>query len=285
MKLSIITPVFNAVQTLEKTILSVLTQATAIELACIELEYIIVDGGSTDGSLEVIHRYSDQIDVLISEQDQGVYDAMNKGILYATGDIIGIINADDWYTEGALATVANIFRQHPETEILYSPIDNYLNAAYLNTFTPGELKNLLFKFTINHPSCFVKKTVYNKLGLFDLQYSIAADYDFVLRAYLANVNFHYTDFPLACYSLNGMSGKPLSKFKQIRESWQVGCKNLELMPDRFSHDRRKFYLFWLSKEFVLLPIKLMVDLRSIKKIKNFIRSRLGSMTSDQYGAW
>lgn len=284
MKLSIITPVFNAVRTLEKTILGVLTQANSIELEGIEVEYIVVDGGSTDGSLEVIHRYLDQIDVLISEPDQGVYDAMNKGILRATGDIVGIINADDWYTEGALETVANTFRQHPATEILYSPIDNYLNDVYLNTFTPGELKNLPFKFTINHPSCFVKRTVYDKIGLFDLHYSIAADYDFILRAYLADVNFHYTDFSLACYSLNGMSGRPLSKFKQIRESWQVGCKNLGLTPDR-SNERRKFYILWLSKEFVLLPIKLMVDLRSIKQIKNFIRSRLGGMASDQYGAW
>lgn len=280
MKLSIITPVYNAACTLEKTIISVLSQKLNSEL-----EYIVIDGGSTDGSLEIIDRYADQINIFISEKDKGVYDAMNKGILHATGDIIGIINADDWYVEGALKVVEEVFQEQPSTEVLYSPINNYLDGSYLNTFVPGVLENLVFKFTINHPSCFVKRTVYDRIGLFDLQYAIAADYDFVLRAYLAGMKFHYIRMPLACYSLNGMSGKPLSKFNQIQESWRVGSNNLLSASDRLKRDRQKFYLVWLFKELALLPLKLTVDLRSFKQLKEFARNRMGIIPSDQYGAW
>jgi len=280
MKISIITPVFNAGETLEKTILSVIHQTIDAEL-----EYIIVDGGSTDSSLKIIDRYIDQIALLISEKDQGVYDAMNKGIQRATGDIIGIINADDWYVEGALNIVESTFQQYSSVEIIYSSVNNYLNNAYLNTFTPGSLKNLVFKFTINHPSCFVKRSVYDRIGLFDLQYSIAADYDFILRAYLADIKFHCVKIPLACYSLNGMSGKPWNKFTQIQESWQVGCNNLRAASEEIKYDRAKFYLVWLLKELLLFPLKLAVDLRLTKKIKHFVRNRIGIFPSDQYGAW
>ena len=280
MKLSIITPVYNAVCTLEKTIISVLSQNLNAEL-----EYIVVDGGSTDGSLEIIDRYAEQINIFISEKDRGVYDAMNKGILCATGDVIGIINADDWYVEDALSIVEEIFQEQPSVEILYSPINNYLNGCCLNTFVPGTLENLIFKFTINHPSCFVKRAVYSQIGLFDLQYTIAADYDFILRAYLAGIKFYYTEKSLACYSLNGMSGKPLNKFNQIRESWQVGSSNLFSASKQLKRDRQKFYLVWLFKEIVLLPLKLTVDLRLIKRLKEFIREKTGIISSDQYGAW
>lgn len=280
MKISIITPVFNAVETLEKTILSVINQTIDAEL-----EYILIDGGSTDGSLEIIDRYIDQISIFVSEKDKGVYDAMNKGIQQAAGNVIGIINADDWYVEDALKTVEKTFQQQSLVEVIYSPINNYLNNDYLSTFMPGSLKNLVFKFTINHPSCFVRRSVYERIGLFDLRYSIAADYDFVLRAYLANVKFHYVETPLACYSLNGMSGKPWSKFKQMQESWQVGYNHLLLAPEQLKRDRTKFYLAWSLKELLLFPLKLVVNLRFIKKIKRFVRKKMGITASNQYGVW
>lgn len=280
MKISIITPVFNAVQTLEKTILSVLNQKTESEI-----EYIIIDGGSTDGSLEIINQHLDGISFFITESDKGVYDAMNKGIQRATGDIIGIINSDDWYNDGALAAVEKLFLNDNSLEIVYSPIDNYLDGDYFNTFIPGDLDNLIFKFTINHPSCFIKRTVYERIGNFDLGFSIAADYDFILRAYLAKAKFHCINFPLASYSLNGMSGKPMSKFKQIRESWQVGCKNLQAMPDALKRQRNKFYLGWFSKEFLLLPVKLILHPRRIRAIKQRVENSTGVVRSKQYGSW
>ncbi len=281
MKISIITPVFNADKTLEKTILSVINQKIDSEL-----EYIIVDGYSNDGTASIINRYLDKISVFISEPDQGVYDAMNKGISCATGDIIGIINADDWYNDGALKVVEDSFSQNPDISIIYSPIDNYFNGKYLNTFIPGDLDNLIFKFTLNHPSCFLKKSVYEKLGKFDLSYTIAADYDFILRAYHSKFKFKYiASSTLASYSLNGMSGKLMNKFAQIRESWIVGNKNIHNYSKSLQIKRNRFYFTWLIKEILLLPIKYFFKATTIKKVKGKLTSLFPSYPSKKYGSW
>ncbi|MDZ8239680.1 MAG: glycosyltransferase family 2 protein [Nostoc sp. ChiQUE01a] len=280
MKISIVTPVYNAVSTVEKTILSVINQDIQAEL-----EYIVVDGGSNDGTLEIINRYSDDIDILISEPDRGIYDAMNKGVNLATGDIIGIINSDDWYNPNALQIVENSFQQEPKISILYSSIDNYFEGKYMNTFIPGELQNLVFKFTLNHPSCFVKKSVYDKLGLFDLSYEIAADYDFIFRAYRSGFCFQYVAMPLVSYSLNGMSGKPLNKFKQIHESWKVTSKFAKQESNSLNIKHRKFYLTWLLKELITFPLKLLINPQILIKLKAFLRDKIGSLPADQYGAW
>jgi len=280
MKISIITPVFNAVETIEKTILSVVTQEIDSEL-----EYIIVDGGSQDGSVEVIKKYLNQVDIFISEKDKGVYDAMNKGINRATGDIIGIINADDWYNEGAFKIVEKAFKENEEASLVYSPIDNYLDGKYFNIFIPGNLENLVFKFTLNHPSCFVRKQVYELIGLFDLSYDIAADYDFILRAYTSGVKFHYVETPLVSYSLNGMSGQTINKFKQIRESWRVGSKLARQTPGDLEARRRNFYLGWLIKELVMFPVKQFIKPTATQKLKKIIRTKIGKLPADKYGAW
>lgn len=280
MKFSIITPVFNAVETIERTILSVVSQEIESEL-----EYIIVDGGSRDGTLEVINKYLGRIDILISEKDKGVYDAMNKGISRATGDIIGIINSDDSYNDGALKIVEKTLTETEEDSIIYSPIDNYYEGKYLHTFIPGTLENLVFKFTINHPSCFVKKSVYELIGLFDLSYSIAADYDFIVRAYTSGVKFRYVETPLVSYSLDGMSGKQINKFKQIRESWRVGSKITRQASENLEARRRLFYVNWLLKELTTFPIKQFLNPPLTRKLKRLVREKIGSFPSDKYGSW
>jgi glycosyltransferase involved in cell wall biosynthesis len=277
MRLSIITPVYNAASTIERTLVSVIDQPRRADL-----EYIVVDGGSQDQTIEIIRKYSDFIDVIISEKDLGVYDAMNKGVRWATGDIVGIINSDDWYNENAFQIIEQTFTDYPDTEILYSPIHNYLNGEYLNTFSPGHLERLPFKFTINHPSCFVRRSVYDKIGEFNLTYHIAADYDFILRAYQAGVLFKEIDVPLVSYSLNGMSGKPMSKFKQIYESWRVG--SIKQSPN-VKNQRLLFYITWIAKEIIVLPIKLIIKPKITRKIKAKMRKFFGALQSDQDGAW
>ena len=281
MKISILTPVYNAEKTVKKTIQSVVNQEIESEL-----EYIIVDGDSTDGSQEIINQYLEHIDIFISEKDRSPYEAMNKGICQATGDIIGIINADDWYNDGALKIVEQVFNEKDDVSIVYSPIDNYFDRKYLNTFIPGSLDKLVFKFTINHPSCFVKKSVYDKIGLFDLSYSIAADYDFILRAYLSGFKFHYIETSLASYSLNGITGSPLNKYQQLKESWKVGSEASKKYPKELQAERRKFYLIWSLKEITAFPIKLILKPQITRKIKQLLRKIIGSkLPSDQYGAW
>jgi glycosyltransferase involved in cell wall biosynthesis len=277
MRLSIITPVFNAEKTIERTLLSVINQTHHFEL-----EYIIVDGGSQDQTLEIIQKYDQYISTVISEKDKGVYDAMNKGVRCATGDIIGIINSDDWYNDNAFEVVEQAFIDTPDTSILYSPIHNYFNGEYLNTFTPGHLDRLPFKFTLNHPSCFVRRSVYDQIGEFNLDYRIAADYDFILRAYQSGLSFHAVDTALVSYSLNGMSGNPMSKFTQIRESWRVGSTQ---QSNHLKNQRLFFYINWIAKEIIVLPIKLMVKPQVTRQIKAKMRQLFGGLQSDKYGAW
>ena len=281
LKFSIITPVFNAAQTLEKTILSVIKQVFNSEL-----EYIIIDGGSTDGSLEIIDRYRDRISLVISEKDKGVYDAMNKGISKATGDVIGIINSDDWYNKGALRVAETQFRRNQNVEILYSPVETYFNGKYLIKFLPGSLDNLSYKFTINHPSCFVKRSVYDQIGKFNLFYSIAADYDFIFRAYQAGVNFSFVEDSLASYSLNGMSGKPLAKFEQIRQSWIIGSQYTSNADKMLQLKRNFFYFKWIIKEMLVFPVKPFLNPHTSRSLKKQVRSVMGGrLPSDKYGAW
>jgi glycosyltransferase involved in cell wall biosynthesis len=277
MRLTIITPVYNAEATVEQTLLSVIQQPRRAEL-----EYIVIDGGSQDRTLEIIQRYAKDISLIISEKDKGVYDAMNKGLRHATGDIIGIINADDWYNDDAFKFVEQTFDEHPDTDILYSPIHNYFNGEYLNTFSPGHLDRLPFKFTINHPSCFVRRSFYDRIGEFNLAYRIAADYDFILRAYQAGGVFQLVKTPLVSYSLNGMSGKPMSKFRQIYESWKVGSAN---QPPQIRNQRLIFYMTWIAKEVIVLPIKLTVKPQITRQIKVRMRQLFGGLQSDKYGAW
>ena len=279
MKISIVTPVYNAVNTIEKTIQSVINQNHDSEL-----EYIVIDGGSNDGTIEIINRYLDKIDIFISEKDRGTYDAMNKGITHAKGDIIGIINADDWYNDGALKIVENIFAKKTDISIIYSPIDNYSDGKYLSTFIPGDLDNLVFKFTLNHPSCFVRASVYESIGMFDLSYSIAADYDFIFRAYTSGYNFLCVNTTLASYSLDGISGQRKNRLKMIKEVWRVAANFVEQKPGNLKIKHRIFYMNLVLKEFLISPIK-SFDPLIIMKIKSYLRRYLGTFSSDKYGAW
>ncbi|RCJ14626.1 glycosyl transferase [Nostoc sp. ATCC 43529] len=279
MKISIITPVYNSEQTLERTILSVISQTPSSEL-----EYIIIDGGSSDKTLEIIQKYSTRINIVVSEKDKGTYDAMNKGISLATGDIIGIINSDDWYNNGALINVEQVFIKNPEISIVHSPVKNYLGGQHLSTFIPGKLDNLPFKFTVAHPSCFVKKEVYDRIGLFDLTYPMAADYDFIFRAYTNGYKFHDIDSPLASFSLDGTTGQLTNKLKLIQESWSISSKFIAEASNQIKSKHRTFYINWFLREIATLPLKYFDPFVAIK-IKGFLRRKIGKLSSDEYGAW
>ncbi len=279
MKISIVTPVYNGVDTIEKTIQSVINQKIESEL-----EYIVVDGGSSDGTVEIINRYLDKIDIFISEKDRGTYDAMNKGITHATGDIIGIINADDWYNNGALKIVENIFVKETDASIVYSPIDNYSHGKYVNTFIPGELENLVFKLILNHPSCFVKRSVYDSIGLFDLSYSFVADYDFIFRAYTSGYNFRYVDTPLASYSLDGMTGQRKNQFIMIKEGWRVAADFVGQKSKDLKIKHHIFYINLFVKALLTYPIK-SLDPLIIMKIKAYLRQKFGIFAYNKYGNW
>ncbi|NJL61888.1 MAG: glycosyltransferase [Methylacidiphilales bacterium] len=282
MKISIITPTFNSEKTIEKTILSVIHQTHKFPL-----EYIVIDGGSTDRTCEIIKKYSDYINVFISEPDNGAYDAMNKGISLASGDIIGIINSDDWYNCGAIKIVEDTFTSHHQIDIIYSPITNYFKGEYVATFVPGDIEKLPIRFTLNHPSCFIKKTAYKLVGLYKTCFHIAADYDLILRLFLANCNFHYIDTPLAAYSLNGMSSStnPITRAKLIYESWQISQQTNTYVDKKLTWQQTKAYISWIINEIFALPTRYFLNPLNARKLKIKITRYINKPVTDDFGKW
>ncbi len=174
---SIVTVVRNNAVQLEQTIQSLLNQT------CQDFEYIIIDGGSTDDFLEVIRRYPDPRITWTSEADQGIYDAMNKGIARSTGKIVGTLNAGDFYLPQSLELVAAAYQAANQSELAIAGNIQMMTKSgllYLDRSAPGRSR---LCFSIHQPSLFVTKTIYEHYGLFDTSYLIAGDYDFILRVY------------------------------------------------------------------------------------------------------
>ncbi|MER0499366.1 glycosyltransferase family 2 protein [Aeromonas hydrophila] len=189
MKVSIITVCYNSEKTIEDTIRSVAGQTYK------DIEYIIIDGGSTDQTNEIVKKYSDIVSVHISEKDNGLYDAMNKGIKLATGDIIGILNSDDFFvSDYSLAELMNGFFS-PDVDAVYSDLV-YVESANTNKVTrlysSKIFKKSLIKFGIMlpHPTFYAKKCIYNNYGLYKLNYRVAADFEFIARCVMNDITLH-----------------------------------------------------------------------------------------------
>ena len=199
--LSIITVVYNGEAFLERTINSVIGQAYP------NVEYIIVDGASSDGTMDIIRKYEDKIDLWVSEPDKGIYDAMNKGIGLCTGDIIGMINADDHYVDGVFAIVADASVAHPEKNIFHGDIYiEYANGhlKVKKARQPGFLLKY-WEMVLNHPSFFVRRELYEN-NLYDTELRVNSDHKWTLGAYLNDPGqFHYLPEPMAYFSAGGAS--------------------------------------------------------------------------------
>jgi len=242
---SIITVVFNGAKHIEQTIKSVLGQSYA------NIEYIIIDGGSTDNTLEIIKRYEDKIDYWQSERDGGIYFAMNKGISLAKGELIGIINADDYYLPDTVAKVIESDKaQH--ADIYHGDMQYITESGDALSSAKPDITKMNEMPAIFHPTCFVKKKVYDKAGLFDTQYKISADYDFLLRCLKQNFSFHYIPQTLTCFRLGGMSGSCASNIEgyKIMKVHQTG--------------HHKKIIFRTIKCYVKTFLKKMINLGSSK---------------------
>jgi len=195
---SVVTVVFNGERTLEQTIQSVLKQTYN------NIEYIIVDGRSTDGTIEILKEYEDNIDYWVSEPDKGIGDAFNKGITASSGEIIGLINADDWYTEDAVETIVNSYIENSDC-IYHAKLqywDTNMHPSYI--FSANDEK-ILTRGTINHPTVFVPKKIYEEVGLFDTNFKNAVDYEWLIRAKLQGVKFCYLDTVISNMRSEGTS--------------------------------------------------------------------------------
>jgi glycosyltransferase involved in cell wall biosynthesis len=209
LKISIITVCFNSEETIEDTIKSVDSQKH------IDVEHIVIDGASTDSTIDIIKRHK-SISKFVSEKDRGIYDAMNKGIALATGDVIGTLNADDFYAnDNVLENVAKVFldsnikacygdlvyvnQKNTEKIVRYWKSQNYESGLFKSGWMPA------------HPTFFVRNSVYDKLGGFDLDYRIAADFELLFRLIEQNkIKTKYIPKVMVKMRLGGTTNKNLS---------------------------------------------------------------------------
>lgn len=226
MNVSIITSVWNGAATIETAIQSVLEQTYS------NIEYIVIDGASTDGTMDILQKYSDNISVLVSEPDDGIYDALNKGVALATGDVIAFLHSDDLYANKTVVEeVANQFVLDETLDGIYGDLiytsKDDLNNVYRYWKSRAFDKKLLKKgWMPAHPTLFLRKSIYNKMGNFDTSFKIAADYDFMLRVLKENFNIHYCPILLYKMRIGGASNKSIKNlFKKSREDYFALKKN------------------------------------------------------------
>jgi len=200
MKISIITVVYNSVNTIEQTINSVINQCD------VDTEYIIIDGGSDDGTVDIIRKYENRLSFWCSEHDSGIYNAMNKGLEHASGDVIGIINSDDWYEEDAFKIVKNCFENNT-IDVLYGELLTHSKEGHINVFERSALTSVWRIMPFGHPTVFIKKAAYSEWGCFDEKYKIVADYELILRFYFNKAKFGYVNRYLANFRDGGISSQ------------------------------------------------------------------------------
>jgi len=200
MKITIITTVFNAKEDIRRTIESVLSAEE------VDLEYIITDGGSNDGTLDVIADYPEV--QVYSEPDKGIYDGMNKGIRKATGEVIGLLNAADEYTPTALAVVAAAAEENPECGVFHGRMQWVVDGQVMSeTGQAVSVKPKRHLMPVCHPTTFIRREVYEKYGLFDDSYKIAADHKLIHYLHTEGVKFQFIDQVLARMEGGGASGQ------------------------------------------------------------------------------
>jgi glycosyltransferase involved in cell wall biosynthesis len=205
-KVSIITITYNSQQTIENTIQSVIAQDYP------DIEYIIIDGKSKDGTMRIVEKYRDKITKVISEKDAGLYDALNKGIKHATGDVVGMLHSDDLYAdEKVISKVAAKFQKDAELQAMYADLV-FVSRSDLNkvirTWKSGEYHEGAFLkgWMPPHPTFFVKRDCYEKFGFFNIKLKLSADYELMLRfIHKNNIKIGYLPETIVKMRMGGVS--------------------------------------------------------------------------------
>jgi glycosyltransferase involved in cell wall biosynthesis len=248
--ITVVTVVFNGEKHLEQTIRSVIGQTYD------NVEYIIIDGGSTDGTLDIIRRYEEAIDYWVSEKDGGIYDAMNKGISLATGDWINFMNAGDSFLGDK--TIQSVFEKidYGEAAVVYGDVLKLYSNKYEFVHRSRPLDNLYKELPFSHQAAFTKAEILRKFS-FDTQYKICADHDFFYKLYSKNFKFVWIDMIVANYDMDGLSTHYL---KVSTEE-----KRIEACYSK----RNKIY--YNRKRFFIIAVKETIKSFLSTRIVNFVR--------------
>ena len=249
MKISIITVCYNSEATIWDTIESVLAQSYS------DIEYIIVDGASSDNTMAIVEEYKDRIAIVVSEPDKGIYDAMNKGIKLATGDVVGILNSDDFYQDNdVVRNVVRQFASFSDPDIVFGDVvfvapeklDRIIRFYRSGHFRPWKLR---FGWMPPHPATFIKKRAYDQVGLYSLDFKISSDYEMFVRLLLVqHLSFSRIDNVLVRMRTGGVSTAGIKSNLLLNKEIVQACRKNGVYTN---------LLFVLSK----LPFKLMELLR------------------------
>jgi len=229
LKISIITVAYNAQATIEQSIKSVISQAYN------NVEYIIIDGNSSDNTVSIAQKYREYISVLISEPDNGIYDAMNKGIALATGDIVGILNADDFFAGNHILTVVSDAFKNNNTDIVYGDL-NYIkpDGTIRRKWVSGEYKKGKFNFgwMPPHPTFYCRRELFERFGNYSLDFGTAADYELMLRyLHLNHLSVFYVKQVLVQMSIGGVSNSSIkNRLKALLFDMKAMYNNRIIFP-------------------------------------------------------
>jgi len=245
MKISIITVSYNSDSTIQKTFDSIREQSYS------NIEYIVVDGSSNDNTISILKQNEDIISKWISEQDRGLYDAMNKGISLATGNLIGILNSDDTFHDtNVIEKIADFHKKNSIEASIGNIIQHDQNQKVKRVYSsknwnPEKLK---IGFMPPHPSIFINKSVYDNLGDFSLGFKIGADYEIITRFFLKNnIKWKYSGITTTAMLIGGVSSSGISSYKLITKEIK---KALKINGIKFTSMKIRFRFIWKLKELI-----------------------------------
>jgi glycosyltransferase involved in cell wall biosynthesis len=233
MKFSIVTVTFNSDSTLEQTIESVSLQDHK------EIEYIVIDGGSSDRTLDIIERNKEKVNKLISEVDKGIYDAMNKGILASTGEVIAFLHSDDLYFSKNILSTVNAYFESLNLDALFGDVNYFqhndpskiVRRYRSNRFSPQKIG---WGWMPAHPSLFLHRRVYEKYGLFKIDYKIAGDYEFVARIFRhEELKYQYLPQILVNMRMGGVSTGGLNNSVILNKEVLRACRENDISTNIF----------------------------------------------------
>lgn len=237
MKVSIITVAYNSEKTIADAIKSVLAQTYY------DIEYWIIDGLSKDNTLEIVKKYEKEANGKlhwISEKDNGIYDAMNKGIAKSTGDVIGILNSDDFFTSNdVIEKVVCAFKESPDTDIVFGDV-HFVKEGNLKKcvryysgriFTPALIR---FGFIAPHPSFYIRKEIFEEYGVYDPNYKISADYELIARfCHIHRIKRKYIHLDFVTMRIGGASTRNVKARILGTKEDLIACKKLGIYSNKF----------------------------------------------------